>query len=69
MITEWGKDWGPGWLYYRCEDCGFQWSEKSRDCQSLSPSCCENCDELADSCGFETHYEWPVDLHKNLVET
>lgn len=68
MDMEWGKDWGPGWTYYRCDECGFQWSEKSRDCQSLSGSSCEECGEFASPSGYETHFEWHVDSHKNLLK-
>lgn len=67
MSLEWGKDWGPGWTYYRCEDCGNQWAEKSRDCCSPSGSSCENCYEFSHPCGREMHLEWEVDGAKNLI--
>lgn len=67
-MSEWGVNWGPGWTYYRCFECGFQWTEASKFCQSLLGMQCKNCSEFADPTGFETHYEWPVDIYKNLLE-
>lgn len=60
MILDRDKYWGPGWTYYRCEDCGNQWAEKSRECRSPSRSICENCYKFSHPCGHEMHLEWII---------
>lgn len=66
-MRKWGKDWGPGWVYYSCQWCGFRWSHKSRDCTSLSGDDCDNCGEFCSPNGHQMHLEWPVDVNKNLM--
>jgi NAD-dependent SIR2 family protein deacetylase len=65
---KWGVDWGPGWSYYHCEECGNKFSEKSRDCTSPSGTSCPNCHGFTNPIGNEMHLEWPVDQSKNLIE-
>jgi hypothetical protein len=67
-MMHWGVDWGPGWTYFHCEECGNRWSEKSRDCTSPSGSSCKNCAEPCRPKEYEMHLEWPVDPQKNLLE-
>lgn len=64
---KWGKDWGPGWRYFHCEECGYKFSEKCRDCTSPSGSICKNCHQQVSPVDYEMHLEWPVDAHKNLL--
>jgi hypothetical protein len=60
------QDWGPGYTKYVCE-CGRQWREKSRHCESPSGSDCPACGEFVYPSGFERHYEWPTDAAGNLL--
>lgn len=61
-------DWGPGFRFFECTYCENEWSEKSRDCQSMSISDCPKCNEIVEPYHYETHYEWPVDESGNLIE-
>lgn len=67
-------DWGPGYRFFECEDCGHQWKEESRHCQSPSSEPCRMF--MEDQCenyngvyphGHEKHYEWPTDESGNLI--
>lgn len=59
-------DWGPGYRFFICEECGFDWKEQSRDCTSLSGSSCPECNEFTHPYGNEKHYEWDTDDGGNL---
>lgn len=59
------KDWCPGYRFFRC-DCGYQWDDRSRDCQSPSGDSCPKCHEFCSPDGYETHYEWETDQSGNL---
>ena len=59
-------DWGPGWTYFECDECGQVWRESSRDCASPSSSVCECCDALTQPSRFEPHYEWKTDVWGNI---
>lgn len=61
---------GPGYTFFKCETCGSEHIEKSRDCASPSHSIClnDNCSGYAENVGCEFHYEWPVDKWGNLIK-
>ena len=68
------KDWGPGYRFFKCDECGHEWTSKSRDWTSPSS---ESCPKMVDTDhsygegyyeGGEPHYEWPTDMHGNLIE-
>jgi hypothetical protein len=67
------KDWGPGYRYFKCEECGHEWREPSRDCTSMSGEPCSNeeCTDIFCSLimphKIEPHYEWPTDPFGNLL--
>lgn len=61
-------DWGPGWRMFQCEDCGHEFRERSRHCESPSLDVCPACRAECWPTGFERHYEWPTDLAGNLLE-
>lgn len=56
-----------GIRFFTCE-CGYSFSEKSRDC--LSPSCeiCPRCSDNIQPSGFEKHPEWQKDKSGNLIK-
>ena len=58
----------PGWRYFECPACNEQWRSKCRDCETESYEFCSNCYELAEPFKSESHPEWPVDKHGNLLE-
>lgn len=61
-------DWGPGFRLFRC-DCGHEWKDKSRHCESPSTEGCHKCDNDAIvPYWFERHYEWATDKSGNLLE-
>jgi hypothetical protein len=61
-------DWGPGYRIFVCEECGTQWREKSRHCQSPSLSPCPVCRADCFDPRAEPHYEWPTDESANLID-
>ena len=63
-------DWGPGYRFFRCEECGRTWKSKSRDCTSPSVESCPSgeCMYGVVPCWFEKHYDWPTDGSGNLLE-
>lgn len=60
------KDWGPGFRFFTCEECGHNWKEATRHCESLSLDICPLCSEEAFPNKFEKHYEWKTDVAGNL---
>lgn len=32
-----------GWKHYKCNECGIEWSENTRDYESSSIGCCIDC--------------------------
>lgn len=60
-------EWGPGYRFFECEECGFAWKTKSRDCESPSGESCERCDNEVSPSDHEKHYEWPTDGSGNLT--
>jgi hypothetical protein len=65
----------PGFKFYRCEECGHEWTEKSRDCKSPSMSTCPYFNDdwdrhvtgVGQVTGREEHPEWTVDRSGNLI--
>lgn len=70
------KDWGPGYRFFKCDECHAEWKERSRDCTSQSSSICPGvsnsnyCDNYYGVSPYdnEPHYEWETDKSGNLVE-
>jgi len=62
------KDWGPGYRFFKCENCNVEFKEKSRHCQSPSLSICETCHDEVSPIAHEEHYEWGTDKSQNLKE-
>lgn len=58
----------PGYRIFDCQQCGFVWKEKCRDCESVSQSGCLNCNELTEPDDYIHHPEWPTDKFVNLIE-
>lgn len=56
-----------GIRFFSCEECGLNWSEKTRDCKSPSDESCPDCNELNRPNDFEEHPEWAVDKSGNLI--
>ena len=66
----------PGMRFFKCDECGYEWKEPSRDCLSPSGEPCQNPD--GDECEaqyygalespykVEEHPEWPTS-HGNLI--
>lgn len=69
------KDWGPGYRFFKCDECGHEWREKCRDWTSPSISTCPKFDDDLENHimgvgyyeGGEPHYEWPTDGSGNLL--
>jgi hypothetical protein len=69
------KDWGPGYRFFKCDECGHEWTSKSRDWTSPSLELCPISEQDYDKCshgigcyeGGEPHYEWPTDQSGNLI--
>jgi hypothetical protein len=64
------RTFGPGYRFFRCEDdeeCGHEWKDKSRDCQSFSGDDCPACGGWTSPFAHEFHYEWATDQFGNLV--
>jgi len=61
-------DWGPGYRFFKCEECLNEWQDKSRDCASPSGESCPECNEFVSPYGNEKHYEWPTDKSGNLID-
>ena len=61
-------DWGPGYRFFYCEECGTEWKDVSRDCTSPSGDTCINqeCQEFCHPIGYEPHYDWETDQFGNL---
>lgn len=58
----------PGLRFFRCEDCRYDWQEKSRHCQSPSGEACPFCNGWVQPHRFESHPEYPKDKSGNLIE-
>lgn len=73
----WGITWGPGYRFFKCAVCKYEWKEKCRDCTSPSNSRCANPDAKPYCAanlkggvtphGHEMHTEWNTDAHGNLA--
>lgn len=61
-------DWGPGFRFFECEECGIKWRDVSRDWTSPSIDPCPHCLEPGIYMGGEPHYEWPTDKFGNLLK-
>lgn len=61
-------DWGPGFRFFKCEECGSEWKAKSRDCTSPSGETCikDDCLTFCHPVDYEEHYEWETDGFGNL---
>ena len=57
-----------GLRFFSCNECGLNWSERTRDCRSPSNESCPSCNELNHPNDFEEHPEWSVDKSGNLVK-
>lgn len=58
----------PGYRFFKCDTCGNEWRERSRDCETMSISDCIGCGSLVTPVDYEAHPEWPTDKFGNLVE-
>ena len=66
----------PGWRHFKCTDCGHEWREASRDCQSLSVSGCPKADYgsiphvmgLGEVIDFTPRPDWELDESGNLLQ-
>ena len=58
-------DWGPGFRIFKCE-CGHNWKEASRHCESPSVDRCSECSDDIPPYSYEKHYEWETDSYGNL---
>lgn len=56
-----------GYRFFSCEECGLNWNERTRDCESPSDEACPDCNELNHPNDSEQHPEWVVDKSGNLV--
>lgn len=66
MSKQYLKDFGPGFRFFVCEECGHKWKDASRDWTSPSSDPCPKIDEVEHLygeglyTGGEPHYEWPT---------
>ena len=58
----------PGFRYFKCEFCSYEWRDACRDSESPSQDSCIACGDYAEPYKSEPHPEWPVDNHGNLID-
>ena len=73
MLKRFMKNFVAGYTYFRCEECGCIWREKSRDCRSFSSSDCPNetplhLFKIGRPYKAEEHPEWKTDTSGNLID-
>ena len=58
-----------GWTYFVCDECGFEWKQKSRDCYSGSGEHCldSHCWGFAEPVDARVDSTIPVDRLGNLL--
>ena len=62
------QDWGPGFRYFKCEECNHEFKEATRHCESMSLETCPKCRSDVFPGKIERHYEWPTDKNGNLLK-
>lgn len=56
-----------GYRDFVCEDCGYKWTEPTRDCHSPSGDCCPECGAWNTPEDSHEDPDLPVDRFGNLL--
>jgi DNA-directed RNA polymerase subunit RPC12/RpoP len=56
-----------GYRFFRCDECGHEFKERTRDHMTASLETCPECNNECFPHAREPHPEWPVTSSGNLI--